>query len=59
MRKEQFHSMYTQWWMRKVFRDYTYRSWYKHWNGWCCKKNGKYCFEKGYNEDYVKYMEEE
>ena len=58
MRKEQFHSMYTQWWLRKILRDYTHRNYYKHWNSWCCRGGrGLYCFDKGYDENYAKYME--
>lgn len=54
-RGETFHSMYTLYWLRKVFRDYVHRNTYKHWNGWCFRKNNLYCFEKGYDEDYAKY----
>lgn len=55
MIKEQFYSMYTQYSWRIVIRNYTHRRVYKHWNNWCVKgSNGKYCFEKGYDEDYVK-----
>lgn len=54
--KEQFHSMYNNWQLRKVFRDFTHRPVYKHWNNWCFKcSNGLYCFDKGYDEDYAKY----
>lgn len=55
-RKEQFHSMYTQYKLRKLFLDYTNRAIYKSWNNWCFKVSGNaiYYFEKGYDEDYVK-----
>ena len=55
-RGEQFFSMYTQYYLRKVLRDYTHRAIYKHWNNWCFKGGrGLYCFDKGYDEDYAKY----
>ena len=54
-KKEQFHSMYTMSvWFRKIFRDFTHRAVYKHWNGWCFRMNSLYCFDKGYDEDYAK-----
>lgn len=54
-RGEQFHSMYTEYWLRKVFQDHTHRAIYKHWNSWCFHKGrGLYCFDKGYDEDYAK-----
>ena len=52
---EQFHSMYTEWWLRKGFRNHIHRNVYKHWNNWCFRgSNGLYCFDKGYDEDYAK-----
>lgn len=55
-RGEQFFSMYTQYCLRKILRDYTHRGIYKHWNNWCFKGGrGLYCFDKGYDEDYAKY----
>ena len=53
--REQFHSMYTEYSLRKIVRDNTPRCSYKHWNNWCFRGgNGLYCFEKGYDEDYAK-----
>ena len=55
-KKENFHSMYTLWWARKMVRDYSHQNVYKHWNSWCVRGgNGLYYFEDGYQEDYVKY----
>ncbi len=57
---EQFHSMYTKYSLRKIFRDYTPRCCYKHWNNWCFMgANGLYSFNKGYDENEQTKKDEE
>lgn len=53
---EQFFSMYTEYKLRKLFRDYTQRSFYKNWANWCFRRSGNavYEFDKGYDEDFGK-----
>ena len=51
-RAEQFHSMYTQWYLRKAIINYNHRAIYKNWNNWC-HRGTRYDFDKGYDEDYL------
>lgn len=50
-----FHSRYTNFYLSTLIIDGTDRYTYKHWNNWCFQgSNGRYCFSKGYDEDYAK-----
>ena len=55
MIKQQFYSRYTDYWFSKFVKNNIPRRDYKHWNSWCFRgANGRYGFEKGYDEDYCK-----